>query len=301
MAEERLFDDDKDKKYKIKVNENGEEELIIDVGGEEEAQEPEVTLTDYPEEEDEKERIMTDEQLEELKRREEAEKKEREEKAVILCDRAAKDCRSGKFSTALDNLESAEELCPDMGEIYALRLVAYTKNFTDFTQIVNAAEGADKIAQNLDESKKAEIFSVSHDKIEANINSLRNAITALDKQNEEKKAERAVKFKKDRNTALEFFAVALVLFAGFAATAIYYSTIIFSVNTGLYLTFTCLFGALSLVAFVCTAVAARFLITACRRLKTNKRNVSTQLGRDLLAKQADLKAFLAVNAALKTK
>ena len=29
MAEERLIDDDKDRKYKIRVNEDGEEELII--------------------------------------------------------------------------------------------------------------------------------------------------------------------------------------------------------------------------------------------------------------------------------
>lgn len=300
MAEERLFDDDKDKKYKIKVNENGEEELIIDVGGEEE-QSPEVTLSGYPEEETEKESVVTDEQLEELKRREEAEKKEREDRAVSLCDRAAKDCRSGKFSTALDNLESAEELCPDMGEIYALRLLAYTKNFTDFTQIVNAAEGADKISEKLDASRKAELYALSHDKLDSNITSLRNEITALDKVNEQKKAERAEKFKKDRNTALSFFAAALVLLAGFAATAIYYSTIIYTVNTGLYLTYTCLFGALTLVALVCAAVAARFLITACRRLRTNKRNTSTQLGRDLLLKQTNLKAFLAVNAALKTK
>ena len=298
MAEERLFDDDKDRKYKIKVNENGEEELIIDVSGEEE-QAPEVTLSDYPE--DEEPRIQTEEQLEELRRQQEAEKKEREEKASILCDRAAKDCRSAKFATALDSLESAEELCPEMGEIYALRLIAYTKNFTDFTQITKAAEGADKMAENLDVQRKEELYKISHAKIEANVTSLRNEITALDKQNEEKKAERKEKFTKDRNTALIYFAVALVLFIGFAATAIYYSTIIFSVNTGEYITYTAVFGVLSVIALIGVVIAARFLITACRRLSLNKRNISTQLGRDLIAKQANLKAFLAINAALKTK
>lgn len=297
MAEERLFDDDKDRKYKIKVNENGEEELVIAVG-EEETEAPEVTLSDYPEEEP---RIQTDEQLEELKKLEEAERKEREEVATELCDRAAKDCRASKFATALDNLESAEELCPDMGEIYALRLVAYTKNFTDFTQITKAAEGADKIAENLDEQRKAELYKLSHAKIEANVTSLRNEITALDKQNEEKKAERREKFTKDRNTALIYFAVALVLFIGLAATAIYYSTIIFTVNTGKYIAYTAVFGVLSLVALVGIVISARLLLTACRRLSLNKRNISTQLGRDLIAKQSALKAFLAINAALKTK
>lgn len=301
MAEERLFDDDKDKKYKIVTNENGEEELIIDAGGEEENAEPEVTLSDYPEEEDEKKRVMTDEQLEEIKKREEEEKKQKEEEALKLCESAAKDCRAQKFSTALDSLESAEEICPETGEIYALRLVAYTKNFTDFTQIVNAAEGADKIAELLKADRKEELYALSKDKLEANITSLRNEITALDKENEEKKAERKVKFVKDRNTALLYFCIALTCFVALAAVTIYFSTVIFTVNTGLYLTLTCVFGVLALVAMIGTAIAARFLITALRRLSANKRNISTQLGRDLLAKQADLKAFLAVNAALKNK
>ena len=33
MAEERIIDDDKDKKYRIRINEDGEEELeVIDLG-----------------------------------------------------------------------------------------------------------------------------------------------------------------------------------------------------------------------------------------------------------------------------
>ena len=39
MAEERLIDDDKDRKYKIRKNENGEDELVIDGLPEEEDRE----------------------------------------------------------------------------------------------------------------------------------------------------------------------------------------------------------------------------------------------------------------------
>ena len=34
MAEKRLMDDDKDKKYRFRINADGEEELDIDMGGE---------------------------------------------------------------------------------------------------------------------------------------------------------------------------------------------------------------------------------------------------------------------------
>ena len=36
MAEERLVDDDKDRKYKIRKNADGEDELVIDAAPEEE-------------------------------------------------------------------------------------------------------------------------------------------------------------------------------------------------------------------------------------------------------------------------
>ena len=41
MAEERLIDDDKDRKYRIRKNENGEEELVIIDDVEEEEDFPE--------------------------------------------------------------------------------------------------------------------------------------------------------------------------------------------------------------------------------------------------------------------
>ena len=69
MAEERLIDDDKDRKYKIRINEYGEEELIIDESAEEEA-ESEIPVFEIPEdgEDDEEAALLTPEQLAERER-----------------------------------------------------------------------------------------------------------------------------------------------------------------------------------------------------------------------------------------
>ena len=60
MAEERLIDEDKDRKYRIRINENGEEELVIIDTEEEEEEIPEFSVvTDEGEE-------MSPEQKEEM-------------------------------------------------------------------------------------------------------------------------------------------------------------------------------------------------------------------------------------------
>ena len=63
MAEERLIDDDKDKKYKIRKNADGEDELYIDDTEEETVQEEVNFLVPEAEEDDEEAAVMTPEQL----------------------------------------------------------------------------------------------------------------------------------------------------------------------------------------------------------------------------------------------
>ncbi|MDE6076049.1 MAG: hypothetical protein K2G26_06400, partial [Clostridia bacterium] len=79
----------------------------------------------------------------------------------------------------------------------------------------------------------------------------------------------------------------------------YFGSVIYSVSTGTYLILTCVFGGLTFIALIALAFAARYLNITCRRVRLNKRNTSTQLGRDLLAEQAKLKALIAVYAVLK--
>ena len=76
MAEERLIDDDKDRKYKIRKNENGEDELVIDGLPEEEDREEIAFEVPDLESDDEEAAVMTPEQLAARdKAREEAENK----------------------------------------------------------------------------------------------------------------------------------------------------------------------------------------------------------------------------------
>ena len=83
MAEERLIDDDKDRKYKIRVNEDGEEELIIaPQTAAEEAAEIDFEVPDF-DDDDEEAAVMTPEQLAARQRRREEEAARRAQKNAL--------------------------------------------------------------------------------------------------------------------------------------------------------------------------------------------------------------------------
>ncbi len=302
MAEERLIDDDKDKKYRFIINADGEEELVVKDDDEAEAEQPEKEVYfDVPEvtEDNEEEVVMTPEQLAAKRAKLEKEQKEIMDKAQELIKKAEKDLKLNRFATALEYLEQSEELYPENGDLYALRLAAYTRNYTDFTQIVQASESADGITKYTSEEAKAEIFSKTSAALENNIAELRSEVSELNEENEEKKKIRAEKFKKDRNITLIVFCVAAAVLAGLGVCTGVFASLILSVPNNTYLILTCVFGGLTFIALIGAAFAARWLNITCRRLRLNKRNTSTKLGRELLGKQEKLKAFLAVYAAVK--
>lgn len=300
MAEERLIDDDKDKKYKIKLNADGEEELVIDESAEELQAEVEEVTFDAPED-DVDENGLTPEQLAAEREREEKERAERQARVEELIDKAKADCSHFKYATALEYLEEAEEIDGENGEIHALKLRAYTRDFSDYSQIVPAAEGAENIAKYSTDEQRQKLLTAAGASLDDNIAKLRNKVEAMRRENDEKKATRAVKFKRDRNAALIAFCCIFAFFAVCAGLAIGFATIIYTVSTGVYLILTCVFGGLALIALIALAFAARQLNITSRRIRMNKRNTSTQLGRDLLAEQAKLRAFIDVNNALKGK
>ena len=95
MAEERLIDDDKDRKYKIVKNADGEDELVID-GAPDEAESADEVGFEVPEldSDDEEAAIMTPEQLAARERmREEAEAARRKRETQSF----APDCRARIF------------------------------------------------------------------------------------------------------------------------------------------------------------------------------------------------------------
>lgn len=299
MAEERLIDADKDKKYRIRKNADGEDELYIDESGEPQPEVEEVTF-DVPEEvwEGSDESLMTPEQLEILHRREEEERKAREAELNALLEQARADCAENKFATAVDYLEKAAEIDPENGEIYALRLVAYTRNFTDYSQITVAEEFCEEVESYTSKETKAQLFAQASEGLEDNINKLKARVEELNGENEKHKSERALKFVADRNKAIAAFALTFAAFIVFASVAIYYATIIHAVpdNRNLYVTIA--LAVASLFVFIGTVFTTRNLITACRRVRLNKNNSATKLGRELLSEQAKLNAFVAVYKAL---
>lgn len=299
MAEERLIDTDKDKKYRIRKNADGEDELYIDESGE--AGDVEEVAFDVPDETetDDDISVYTPEQLEAIRKQEEQERAEREAALNGFIANARKDCAENKFATAADYLEKAAEIDPENGEIYALRLVAYTRNFTDYSQIIVAEEFCDEVESYTSAETKAELFKISSTGLEDNIKKLRARVSELNEENEKHKAERALKFVADRNRALVIFCLLFAAFAVFTGLAIYYATVIHAVPDNSNLIKAIVLAALAAVAFICTVFSARGLITAYRRVRLNKRNTATKLGRELLSEQARLKAFVSVYKALK--
>ncbi|MDE7256634.1 MAG: hypothetical protein K2N50_01585 [Clostridia bacterium] len=301
MAEARLIDTDKDKKYRIKVNADGEEELVVE-GVEEGHTEIEEVMFAVPDEVEtvpDDGRGLTPEQLAEKREREEAEAAERRARVGELLEKAKSDISLYRFATALEFIEKAEEIDGENGEAQALKLEAYTRKFTDYSQIVPASDCAEKLKEFASAERKEQLFKVAAPSLEEEIAKLRATVSAMNKENEDKKAERAVRFNRDRNIAIGAFCALFAVLATFVALSGSFATLIRTVPTNYYLVLTLVFAGLALAALLAVAFAARFLNITCRRVRLNKRNTTTKLGRDLLAEQAKLKAFIAVYSALK--
>lgn len=118
MAEERLMDDDKDKKYRFRINADGEEELVIDMGGEQ-------TYRDGGEEEL-AEHAFDDDYVYGGEAYSEGEAVE----GLLASARA--DMAAGNYSTALEYAVRAWEISPRDGEVAAAKLEIYTRGSPTF-------------------------------------------------------------------------------------------------------------------------------------------------------------------------
>lgn len=288
MAEERLIDDDIDKsrKYRVLVGDDGEKELYID----EPARKDEIVF-EVPEEQPE-------EEGDDLAARRERERERLSAEGERQIAAAEEDIANARYSTALEHIARAEKCGESRANLGMLYMRAYTKNFTDFAVITSAAEHAEDI-KDAPREQKDEILSRSGEPLAEGIDRLRTDVTDLDARNESAKAERAAVLKVVRNKWLAiFFATLLPLIACIALSA-WFSSVMYTVSTGLYLILTVVFAVLALLLLVAWAFAFRKLLTALRRLRANSRNTSTKLGRELLSKQAQLRAYIAVYNALR--
>ncbi|MDE7330005.1 MAG: hypothetical protein K2N30_02755, partial [Clostridia bacterium] len=186
MAEERLIDDDKDRKYKIRKNENGEDELVIDSSPEEEESEEIGFEVPELESDDEEAAVMTPEQL---AAREKAREEAEAARLKGIADRTAhaKELISaGKYEDACYVLDEAEALGKD-GGVYSLKVFALTKNFTDFSACAECAPAAEGVRAFASDEVKAE-FAPYAQSVEKAKEELCAAVAKRNTENEEKKA-----------------------------------------------------------------------------------------------------------------
>ncbi|MGN0807092.1 MAG: hypothetical protein ACI4MN_01410 [Candidatus Coproplasma sp.] len=291
MAEERLIDTDKDKKYRIRKNADGEDELYIDDSAVEQEVE-EVTFAVTEDIFETGESVDDADRLEELKRK-------RLEDAAEFIDCARRECEKERFASASEYLEKAVELDEENGEIYALALAACTRNFTDYSQIKVAAKYVEKLEAYATQQIKENLFSVARQGLEENIASLTKKVEELSEENTKQKKVRAEKFNADRNKSIILTCIAVAMLCVFSGLSTYFFLNIYSVETNVNLILGIVFACLAFGSLCFSGVAARWLITSARRVRLNKKDTSTKLGRELIANQADLDAFNAVYYALK--
>lgn len=280
MAEERLIDDDKDRKYKIRVNEYGEEELVISpLADEEEAEEIGFEVPDF-DTDDEEAAVMTPEQLAARQRQREEEEARRAKKVGVYLDRAKACLAEEDYSGAIYALSEAGELDNANGEIYALKVKAYSKNFTDWSQLESCAEAAEGLAEYGTEENKNGLGETAGG-LPAEIAETEKAVAALKEENESKKAERREVFLKRRKTALIAFCACAAPFAVFLVLAVVFGVnFMFTREDALFTVITIVFAVLALAAFIAMLVTAHKLWDASRNVKLNERNSSTKIGRE---------------------
>lgn len=291
MAEERLLDDDKDRKFKIIVNENGEEELVA-VEGEVEEESPQFVLYD-----DEDMAELTPEQAEEKAKKKEEEAKLKREKFDSLLENAQKFLNESDFESANYAITQAEELFDDDGKLHFLKFKIVTRNLTEFLNLEQCALIAENVKEYCDSEQKKE-FNEKSGKLKALVKEYEEKTKKLNEANEKGKEERRGLFLKERNKGILTFCLNAVPFSVFIILAIVFANIMFADEGGIYLILTIVFSAISVVCLLATAVASRKLLEGVRDVKLNEKDSSTKVGREYLESKNRLDLLERIQSAI---
>ncbi|MDE5721322.1 MAG: hypothetical protein K2I30_01080 [Clostridia bacterium] len=294
MAEERLIDDDKDRKYKIRKNADGEDELYIDdTPDEDEDVILPVFAVPYDDEDDEDAATLTPEQFAERERIKREEKEARDKKVAALCAESQEKLLKSDFEGALYAAAQAEDADPKCGKAYCLKLKALSRNFTDYTAVEQCREAADGVREYADGESKSELKN-SAAGLKNRIEEVKAEADVLSEKNEAAKAERRATFKADAKRAMYFFIAAAVPFAVLAILTIVFACNMFANEQGAFLIATIVCGALTAVALIFAALTARRFALTSRRLRLNERDNSTKLGREYKNKAEELESLNAI-------
>lgn len=282
MAEERLIDDDlnKDKKYRIRKNADGEDELYIDDSVQEEPEDFEAVSFDVPEF-SEGDGELTPEQIAaaEQERRERA---QRIKSALsVNIEKAQAKLLEEDFKGALEFSEAALQIDPTSGTAWSLKLKSLTENFTDFERIDDCVGMAENVTQYCNFEQKSELADASAP-LENKIFKLEEQAAVMHVEVEQKKAERRAVFIDKRKKSLKWFSVTVIpLILCLVLTIVFASSILDLVRKeGAYVTLTIVFAALTAIFFVATIFTAHRMWDAMKKVSLNEKNSSTALGRD---------------------
>lgn len=284
MGEERFIDENKDKKYKIRINEDGEEELVIDESEDEDA--PVFDMPDY-EFDDEEAAELTPEQLKEREEKKAEEEKAKNEKLNSLLIEAKEKLEKSDFTGANGVLIQAEEVDNTCGEVYCLKLKALSKNMTEFSNLESLADASDKVKAYATEEQKKELLENS-EKLKALLDEAEAKTKALSSENEEKKGERRSVFKKRFIKSAVALFCTLVPLIVFFILAITYAKRIIEGEMDENMVSTIVFAALTVVSFIATVFTVKGFWSATRDVILNERDGSTKLGREYLESKTRL-------------
>ena len=292
MAEERFIDDDKDRKYKIRINENGEEELVIDETEEAEEEIPVFAVPEF-DSDDEDAAVLSPEQYAEKLRRKEEDDKRRAEKKREYIEKAESLLAEKDFEGAKYNICLAGDLDGKDGTVYALKLKILTRNFTEFNSLDECAQTAEGVKNYSSAEQKKELKELSSRLLEK-IEEIKAEKEKLSAENDVKKSERRVVYKKTRNLRLAvFLAAALPLMASVILTVVF-ATLIHTDLSGKYIDLTVAFGVVSGVLFIASLILAHRLWAAQRNVNLNESDRYTKIGREIIEKTNELELLLKI-------
>ena len=294
MAEERLIDDDKDKKYKIRINEDGEEELYIET----EPDEPEFEVPQVMYDDPDSESLDPEAYAERIRRREEEEARLNKQLSERI-ELAEKSLSEGDFSTALYNLEEAESLGVESGKLCVLKVRAVAGDMTE-PDLSELAKAVDEVNAHASDEEKAELSYLA-EKIKIILQEDRQRAEKLGAENEEKKAERRGLFLRKRKKSLINFAITCVPMVVFAVVAAVFASIMYAREDGLNVVLMIVFAAIAGVFLIASLFTARFLWKAVRNVRLNEKNSSTKLGREYEAVLDEISKLDGIYAAITVK
>ena len=274
MAEERLIDDDKDRKYRIRINENGEEELVIVDNDEEEEDEIPVYGVVTEEEEGISE--------EEIAKRAEERRQSNQRKAEEFKATAREKMEEGDFESAQYALSEASELTEYDGELYFLQLKAYSRGMTNFLDLQKCVSASDGVREYSDEEQKKELSALS-EPLKQRIAQFEDKCKSLSEENERGKEERRATFQSARKRSLIVFSCTAVPFMVFFVLAIVFSTMMSADLSGIYIVLTIAFTVVAVIAFFVTVFTFYRFLTANRKVKLNESDGATRVGREFVS------------------